>query len=276
MKLDLNKSWVLRLVSQSSTANGCSFIRGVILHTIWNVIIWIAAVTGASLLAVALGVGAYMWFHEPTFFGSEFPDRLGYFGQATSDMILAIVVFCGGLVWAIAGVLGVIGVVIWLLINGLVAAHPAVSSAAGKVRDAITPSNTFQEAVSAWYHKFCPEIEFILPDGYETYKVGARIARRNVSWTPDGEEQVITWPEGTITSMSVEGARIDLDILWDEVVVAMNDYYDNPEVKEEYNSPEELELARKYSLALRNCDYRLWFGSDNSEFKIVEETSSPV
>lgn len=278
MKLDLNKPWVLRLVSQSSTANGCSFIRGVLLHTIWNAIIWIAAITGSCIAAVALIGSAYMWFHEPSFFGSEFPNRMTYFGETTSDFILAILVFCGGLIWAAAAILGTFGVVIWLLVNGLIVAHPAMSTVARKAWSAVTPSETFQQAASAWYHKFCPELEFILPAGYEGYKVGARVAKREVHWTPEGDEQVITWPEGTIMKTELKGNRLDLYILWDASVDSLNKHYDHPEIQAEFDSPEELEQERQEAIRLRWSwnDYRLWFGSDEEDLKLVEEISSPV
>ena len=276
MKLDLNKPWIMKLVSQNSTVNGCSFIRGVILHTIWKAILWTVGVTLGSILFAALLGGAYMWFHEPAYFYAGFENRMTYFGTDWIAFSWALLCFLGGIIWGVSTFLVLLFSGLWLIVQGIGAAHPTMSSVAGKVWDAVTPSDTFQEAVSAWYHKFCPTLEIILPDAFLGYKVGARVAKKDVSWNHEGDELVTRWDEGTIMSVELNGNRLDVDVLWDASVNAIDEYFALPEVMEEYDTPEELEEARQYSLNNRNRDYRLWFGSDNSDFKLVEESSSPA
>ena len=279
MKLDLNKPWILKLVNQNSTVNGCSFIRGVILRTIWTAFLWVAGVALGSLVCMALIGGAYMWFHEPTYFLSGYPDRLLYFGESWMAYSWALLSFLGGLCWAVAIAAGIVGGIIYGMVQGLTASSPTIATITGKVWKAITPSENFQEAVSAWYHKFCPEIEIILPKGYEGYVVGARVAKRDVSWTDD-DEQVITWPEGTIMRTELKGNHLGVYILWDASVDFLNKHYDDPTVQAEFDTPEELEQERQDAICERWTwnDRHIWFGGHDpdDEFKLlVEENDSP-
>ena len=276
MKLDLNKPWILRLVTQNSTVNGCSFIRGVILRTIWNALLWTVGVTLGCILAAALIGGAYMWFHEPNYFFAGFENRMEYFGTDWIAFYWALLCFIGGIIWGAAVFLTAVFGGIWCVIQGMCAAHPTMSSVADKAWKAVTPSDTFQEAVSAWYHKFCPQLEIILPKGYDGYVVGARVQKLHKQWNEAGTEVTEAWRPGTITASKLDGNRLELEVMWDNVRDDIKEYFTRPDVIEEYETPEELEEALNYMLAVRVGEHRLWFKHTNSDFKLVEEISSPA
>lgn len=276
MKLDLNKPWIMHLVNQNSTVNGCSFIRGVILRTIWNAILWTVAVTFGCLLVAALIGGGYMLFHEPSYFYAGYENRLSYFGEGWVAQSWAVLSFIGGLIWALAGFIGAAILVIWALVNLLNGTGGAIRNATGKVWTAVAPSNNFVEAVSAVYHKFCPQLEIILPKGYEGYVVGARVQKLHKQWNEAGTEVTESWRPGTITVSKLDGNRLELEVMWDHVREDIKEYFTRPDVIEEYDTPEELEESLNYIMSVRSGEHRLWFKHTNSDFKLlVEETDSP-
>lgn len=276
MKLDLNKPWIMRLVNQNSTVNGCSFIRGVILRTIWSAFLWVGGVALGSLVCMVLIGGAYIWITNPAFMAKGFPDRMTYFGTDWVSWTWALLTYIGGVLWGGIAIIGSVLGCFWLLMKGLEKSSVTIGSVSNKVWKAITPSEPFQEAVSAWYHKFCPEIEIILPKGYEGYVVGARVADNYQQWDDEGDKMVDFWRPGTIVQVTLDSNRLELEIMWDMVRDSINEHFAQQFVIDEYESPEELEAARLYSMRVRTGDHRLWFNSSNEDFKLlVEENDSP-
>lgn len=275
MKLDLNKPWIMHLVNQNSTVNGCSFIRGVILRTIWTAFLWVAGVTIAAFLAMALIGGAYMWFTDPSYF-LDSTDRSTYFGTDWVAQTWAVMVFGGGILWAFAIGAGALVGTIYCIVKGSIKVSPVIGVAVEKTWNAVSLPSNFKEAVGAWYHKFCPQIEFILPKGYEGYVVGARVSQLSYKWDDEGEELDPVWVEGTIKNATMKGSWLELDVLWDATRDILIAHYAEPSTIEQYDSPELAQKGLERMLKSRVDNRRLWFTNDNSDFKLVEEISSPA
>ena len=229
----------------------------------------------AALLTMSLIGGIYMWFSNYEFFFTDFP-RMTYFGDDWVAKTWSAMTFAGGLIWAIAAIMGSIAALIWGIVQLLSISSGTLSHAADKVWEAVTPSDNFKEAVGAVYHKYCPKLEIILPKGYEGYVVGARVTENHPYWDEAGDVQVDVWRAGTIVKSTLDGNRLELEILWDTVRDSIYEHFAKQDVIDEAESPEELEASLRYMLSVRTGDRRLWFKSDNSDFKLlVEETDSP-
>lgn len=276
MKLDLNKPWVRKLASRNSVANGCAFIRGVILRTVWSAVLWTAAVTAGSYLVMALVCGGYMWFQNPAFFAGDF-DRVAHFGGGPMAVFWAITVFLGGIVEAAVLIIGSIVGVIFLMVKGIDKSSLPVKSAVNAAWKAITPPAAFQDAVGAWYHKFCPKIEFILPAGLEGFVTGARIAQKKHEYDIDGNwTGTDIWEEGVIRNTIVKGHRLELEVLWDKTKANIEEHFAREDIIEDYDDEDERLKALLFMLTRRSDDVYIWYSEGTTNYKVVEETSSPA
>lgn len=275
MKLDLNKPWVMKLVRNHSTKNGCSFIRGVILHYLWKgTLVGVLGVLGIWA-AISLLAGPIMYFFGDNFF-LDGKMHLDYFGDSAIAKFLAASFFVGGIAWIFVGIVGTAFGLAYGFVTGL--KKTVQSGVIGTALDKIIPSFSIpvplKEAVLAWHDKFCPKIELILPDKAQGYVKGARILRR--TWDYDAETNVFV-EGGLITDDRVAGRTLCLRILWDENRDAVDAM-----IKDSYpdDTPEELEARRQRLYDCYTSEERFWLDvadEDWDDFKLapVEETSSP-
>lgn len=273
MKLDLNNPWVLKLIRNSSTENGCSFIRGVIFHYLWVTITrtFIGIVAGWILFSI-LG-GAYMYFFGDNFFAGG-DATLNYFGESNWQRVMALSLALGGFLWPFAGAVAVVIGVIYLLVKGL----GKLTRRGGPLSKLSTslPSlpQPLVEAVVAWHEKFCPKLEFVLPLHAQGYVAGARVLQQ--SWNAETEEEEYV-KGGTVTAVEVSGRTLRMWILWDSEKKYVDDHIDKTVTDE---TPEEKEAARQQLYNSFTREQRYWLDqhdSDWEEIKLapVEEVSSP-
>lgn len=277
MKLDLNKEWIKALVSNTSTANGCSFIRGVILRYVGISLLWIVGVSVALFIIAALLGGAYMWCVDSSFF-NESVDKITYFGDMWYHSLWGVMCLIGGVFDLLAVCATIIFGSGWLIAKSVTKTKPALATGVRKIWDTISVPEPLKEAVNAWYHKFCPQIEFILPKGFEGYVVGARIGE--VRWSdwndeegrPCGEK---TLKMGTITTVAVKGCYMKINVLWDADAEQINERFADPEYIGGC-TPEEVAALKESALYYRQDMIGVWFNHSNTEYELVEESPSPL
>lgn len=272
MKLDLNNPWVAKLVRNTSTKNGCSFIRGVIIHYL------LLAITRGCIgiilgwVAFSLLGGAYMYFFGNNFFaGGE--ASMAYFGDTIPARMLALSLFCGGFAWPI---FAMVGIAFGLIMGGVKGGSALKESGVFEKVHFPTPSlpQPLVDAVVAWHHKFCPKIELILPTFAQGYVVGARVLQRE--WDPETEDYVFD-AGGTVTNVEVSGRTLRLHILWDKQKQHVDDHVDATDYDEFF---EEKEAARQRLYTSFTYVHRYWIDQEDSDWELiqlapVEETSSP-
>jgi hypothetical protein len=276
MKLDLNKPWVMKLVRNHSTRNGCSFIRGVILHYLFKGAAAIVLGAIALWVVISLLAGPYMYFFGNNFFGGG-NMHLDYFGDSTIAKFLSASFFIGGVAWIMIGILGTAFGLAYGFVTGL--KKTVQSGVIGDALDKIIPSFSIplplKQAVSAWHDKFCPKIELILPERAVPYKVGARVQRKE--WIDDGETYGFNGG-GEITQAVVNGRTLCLTILWDDEKASIEQT-----LVENWSddSPEENEERRKRYQSVYSDQQRFWLDQEDEDWDniriepVVEETSSP-
>lgn len=277
MKLDLNKPWVMRLVKNNSLANGCSFIRGVILGTLWRALVWTAAVTGISVLFASLLGGLYMWFTNPAFITDGFP-RMEYFGTDMVAQVWSGLIFLGMFIWAAVAICGIAVGVVWLVIKATKTSSHAIARGTRKAWKAIKPSDVVQESFSAWYNNFCPKLEIILPTHLASLVVNARVQANVEEWDYDLDEHIIKVKLGTIMTVEQHDRRLDVGVLWDETAESINNGFAEDD-NSQWDSPEDKEECRLRSLLNCTRDYRFRFAhpdDDDIKLTVVEESSSPA
>lgn len=275
MKLDLNKPWVMKLVRNHSTRNGCSFIRGVILHYLFKGAAVVVLGAIALWAVISLLAGPYMYFFGNDFFAGG-NMHLDYFGDSSIAKFLSASFFIGGVAWIGIGFVAVAFGLAYGLVTGL--KKTVQSDLLGNVLDKIIPSFSIplplKQAVSAWHDKFCPKIELILPERAAPYKVGARVQRKE--WV-DGETYDFDGG-GEITQAVVSGRTLCLTILWDDAKASIE-----KDIAENWSedSPEENEVRRKRFQSVYSDQQRFWLDQEDEDWDtiriepVVEETSSP-
>lgn len=275
MKLDVNKPWIAKLVSRHSTKDGCSFIRGIIVHYALMVMLTTFAVLGSALVISSLIGGAYVWVTFPHYFSEEFKETTTYFGTEWWQVYWSWMCLIGGIVGMAVLVLGTLFTAIYFVVIKWFCGRvcPSVGEAIKSIPIPSLPT-ALTESLEAWHHKFCPSIEIILPDSHAAFVVGAQVEEFKVYYNADvaeGEDYPEVWSHvGEIIAVKVNGGRIDVDVMTPSNTEAV-------ERAVATSAMEDVDYLRTRMIQHYKHTLHIWFDEDSPQYRVapVEEVSTP-